>query len=1389
MAQRLVRFLAAACGLVSLVGVGVITPVSAHAVAAAPSHPNSQATPELEVGRQLTADYRAGGASFQGDGFAFNVGQTSVGRAPSMHQASVAMKSTSWGAVYSGAGFGEDFRAGSPGIEQTFTLENRPAGGGPLLISVPVSGLRASSHGRVVELQDSVGRIRATYSDLRVVDAHGKTVAATMAASGSSLITISVQDRTAEYPLSVDPTWSEVTELSDSSGAMEGGPGQVAIAGTIAVVGDPTVTVGSNSQEGAAYVFQLNNGTWTETAKLTASDGTQDDNFGQAVAIEGDTIFVGAPQHPYTTAAGAVYVFGLSGGSWTQNAELTASPTYGLGSSLAVSGSTLAVGDPNYNAGSVHIFTGSGSSWTQSAVLIPSDGVNGQTFLGASVAVDGNTVLSGAYTSSVSEVGASYIFTMSGGSWSQTAEFSPSDGSSGDGYGQSVALSSSTAVVGAMHTTINSQMYAGSAYVYSLSGGTWSLTQELTNPNGPPIGGFGGDFGSAVAILNSTLMVGSLASEADGTQMGVIYGYAPSQGTWSETTSIPDPTQSLNDEFGTAISLSNPFALFGADGAGGVGAPGGAFLYSSNLVQPQGSPVSADALGGGSNSEPCQCSDTAPAQTSVGDPVDSATGDLHETSTDLDLPGAGLPLAFTRTYDAQAAQAQAATDLPVPPLGYGWSFNLGMNLSYNASTQTAAVTEENGARVTFTPYVSGTSPAWCTSAVNFCAGAPRIEATLNQNSDGTWTYVRTTGGQTTFTFSSSGALTAITNAQGDSLQESSYAAGSGQTPCPIGDTCTAWTSSSSGRQLVLAINSSGQLVSLFDANSSLAASFAYTGTGCTTWGSGQSADLCTATDPGNLTTTYAYDSTNATPSFDFDMLSDNPPGASSPAVNTYDNQGRVTQQTGPSGAVITLAYSGTNSSLQGGTTTVTRYPLGTGTGEPHDTTVFQYSSNVLVGETFGSGGSSPSTQLFDRDPVSLQASSVIDGDGNVSTSTYQTYNVSGGTSTSSANVLTSSDAVGNTTQYAYNSFNQAWCTVDAADYADGARCPSTAPTSPPAPGAADSYPGVSLSFYNSSDQLTASTDGLGNTSTHSYTSGASGVPNGLAYCTVDPVDYQKSVTCPAYGAAHVTGTTTATYDAAGDKTSSTDADGNTISYAFNAAGHPGLVSATTDPDGTVTSYTYNGAGQVTSQVATFGSYGATTLYAYDNLGRKYCEVDPYEAAQSVTCPSSPPSSPPTPTSDPYLGAAITTYDSDGRVVQSTNPIGGITLSAYDQAGELFCSVAPFEAATGVMCPSSAPSSPPTVGSDPYLGATITTYDANGRVVQVTNPLGGITLTSYDPAGNVSQTTGESNNSTSAPNIVTTNSYDADSRVTSTTVGSGSSRSVVSNGVPDFRVSS
>ncbi len=799
-----------------------------------------------------------------------------------------------------------------------------------------------------------------------------------------------------------------------------------------------------------------------------------------------------------------------------------------------------------------------------------------------------------------------------------------------------------------------------------------------------------------------------------------------------------------------------------------------------DVVVPYGEPgyvavSKGEGQGGGSKSEGCSACQQAKSQVSQpsrGKPVNTATGDEWDTSTDMSVRGAGLPLAFTRTYDADLAQQEAgSTPVSPGPLGYGWTDNLGMTVSYNssASPPVATVTEENGAEITFNP-TADVSNSWCVSTINFCPTSPRIIASLSQGSGGSgWTFTRELGGNTTFTFNSSGALTNVEDATGDQLQPTTESAGTGK--CPSGaTTCTAWASVPAGESaegsLTLAYDATGQLVSVTDSAGN-ETTFCYYGQSCASGapsGGGQTNDLYEATDNATsstpLTTSYTYNESNSNAVLQHDLMTVTPPGATVSGLgqtqNQYNSSGQISQQTQPDGEVDTYAYAGSEGTVAGGTTTVVSYPEGTGSGEPSTTTIYSYDDGVLNAETVNGV-----TEYFNRDPVSLLSISTQDLDGNQSSATVQT----GAPPSDAANIITTTDAEGNTSADAYTSFNQPWCEIDAADYANGTRCPSSEPSWPPT----TSYPGVIINYYNTTtDELIATTDPLGDTTTYTYTSGVSGVPNGLQYCSVDPVDYHAGVTCPAYGATHVAGTTTETFNAAGNTLTSTNADGDTTSYSYGDSSFPWLPTQTTDPDGTVTTDTYNTVGQVAEQVVSFGSYSATTVMGYDSDGRQYCTIAPLAYSEGhTTCPTAP-TSPPTAGSDPWPGDTITIYNANSQPTYSVNPLGGVTQTAYDGAGDVYCTVSPREYAATVTCPAYGTA---------QAGATITAYDALGQVTQVTNPLGGVTSTpaaDYDAQGNLLESEVESNNSTADPTITTAYTYDADNRVATTTVDPGSS---------------
>ena len=857
------------------------------------------------------------------------------------------------------------------------------------------------------------------------------------------------------------------------------------------------------------------------------------------------------------------------------------------------------------------------------------------------------------------------------------------------------------------------------------------------------------------------------------------------------------PARGLADGLGSVAEFSEVFGL-ASDGAnlwvadtgnydirrvfGGPvpPSPTTTLQTQAQLVQLAGGPISdAQMFGGDNEAAACPCATKTLGRHNDVDPGD---GSLIEASADLSVPGAGVALGLSRDYDSGLAQQQVADAAGPGPLGYGWSYNLGMSVSVNGSG-VATVSQEDGSEVSFSPYVAGSSPSWCLAAANYCADEPRTRATLNQASNGGWAFTRYAGGdETVFGFSATGPLTSITDQAGDQLSASTGAPGSGQ--CPAGaTTCTVWASSASGRSITLAFDATGQMTSAGD-NAGSTVSYCYFGQSCAAGASnGGASDLYSASLPGGATTTYGYDSADPTATLDHDIVSEGLP-AGGTVANTYDSYGRVSEQVAPQ-STVTLSYSGAPSSYQaesapgGGpaaTTVAVTWPQGTSA--PGQAVEYQYSDGALVAQATGSEpyqGAAPvfsATQYLDLDPTSAVPTTVQDPDGNATTNT-----VSGPATApmSDGDVTLSSDALGNTTQYQYNTANQVWCQVAPAEYLDGVRCPQTA--SPPASlaamaamGGPSYWAGTMVNIYNSADQLLATVSPLGRTTTYSYTPSGLSVPAGLQYCSMGPVAYAHGVTCPAYGQAPAPGTTSSTFDAAGDVTSTTNPVGAMTTMQYTDASHPGLPTVTTGPDGQVSTVVYNAAGQVTSSTVSFGSYSATTLSAYSTAGQLYCTVAPAQVAQGVTCPTSPPSP-----SSPPGGATSTFYDTDGRVTQQTGPAGGTTVHAYDGAGNQYCSVGPQAYAAGTRCPATPPYSAPSVGNDPYLGATIDTFDAQGQVVQETNPLGGITLSYYDANANLVGQTLEGDGQSTDPPVSTLYTYDADGRQYSQTSAPGTAQ--------------
>jgi hypothetical protein len=228
----------------------------------------------------------------------------------------------------------------------------------------------------------------------------------------------------------------------------------------------PTAVVGTAFAR-AAYVFTRTGSTWTEQAKLTASDSGAYDGFGHSVAVSGDTAVVG------TSGRGA-YVFTRTGSTWAEQAKLTASDggaLDGFGQSVAVSRDTTLVGADTTDVGSsryqgaAYVFGRTGSSWTEHAKLTASDGAAFDGF-GSSVSLSGHAALVGSLGANNFQ-GSAYVFTGAGASWGERAELTASDGYAHDLFGGSVSLSGRTALIGAPYADVGSNFCQGSAYIFT----------------------------------------------------------------------------------------------------------------------------------------------------------------------------------------------------------------------------------------------------------------------------------------------------------------------------------------------------------------------------------------------------------------------------------------------------------------------------------------------------------------------------------------------------------------------------------------------------------------------------------------------------------------------------------------------------------------------------------------------------------------------------------------------------------------------------------------------------------------------------------------------------------------------------------------------------------
>jgi hypothetical protein len=364
-----------------------------------------------------------------------------------------------------------------------------------------------------------------------------------------------------------------------------------ALDGNTALIGaNPLTPSNSNFGPGSAYIFRDGVSGWQQSIRLSPSDSRTGDRFGDAVDLSGDFAIIGAPTGSGAAShSGSAYVFQQSApGVWFQAAKLTAPMPFdydSFGTSVAMDGNTIVIGAAGDGApigglgGSAYVFRRDLlGNWNRIATLKASDAETSDGFGYQGVGISGNKVIVGAYLDDnvAHEAGSAYIFEEdNSGQWNQTAKLIANDAVSFDWFGWSTDISGDTAVVGAIH----GRDRFGAAYVFQQDGTSWVQKAKIATGVGT---------GGTVAIDDDLIVAGAITDDF-GQFTGSAFAFRPDgSGNWQQVAKLMAHDAAAGDHFGNALSIYGDRVLIGAwvdDNQGGVDA-GSAYLFQVPVPEP-----------------------------------------------------------------------------------------------------------------------------------------------------------------------------------------------------------------------------------------------------------------------------------------------------------------------------------------------------------------------------------------------------------------------------------------------------------------------------------------------------------------------------------------------------------------------------------------------------------------------------------------------------------------------------------------------------------------------------------------------------------------------------------------------------------------------------------
>ena len=332
----------------------------------------------------------------------------------------------------------------------------------------------------------------------------------------------------------------------DGAGSQQFGEA-VAVDGDRIVVGH-SFDDANGVQSGSAYVFDTSG---NQLVKLLADDGAAVDLFGRAVAIDGDRIVVGAPyDDDYGSFSGSAYVFDASGNQLAKLLPDDGAVADQFGTAVAIDGDRIVIGaygddDAGRDSGSAYVFDVSGN---QLAKLVPEDDA-AQEHLGTSVGVDGDRVAVGGFGAfDGTQSGSAYVFDTSG---NQLAKLVPDGVAAGDLLGVSVAIGGDRVVVGAVSNDGDGS-FSGSVYAFDTSG---NQVATLVPDDGVQIGG------GALAVDGDRVVVGAIGDDVNGSLSGSAYVFDTSG---NQVAKLIPSDGATRDYFGDAVAIDGDRVVIGA---------------------------------------------------------------------------------------------------------------------------------------------------------------------------------------------------------------------------------------------------------------------------------------------------------------------------------------------------------------------------------------------------------------------------------------------------------------------------------------------------------------------------------------------------------------------------------------------------------------------------------------------------------------------------------------------------------------------------------------------------------------------------------------------------------------------------------------------------------